>query len=129
MLRGDTVMAESWFREAVRLDTIGLEPSRRLAVFLAGRGDQVGAAEVLGAVVARVDRSEEYRRSLLGGPGAGLYLETKLRLALVKMNLGEWDVAVGLCESVLELAPEHPTARQLVESARSRQVPRFVMWP
>ncbi|MBN2537253.1 glycosyltransferase family 39 protein [candidate division WOR-3 bacterium] len=129
LLRGDTVTAEAWFREAARKDTLGVEPARRLGVFLAGRGDQAGAAEAFGGIVSRVERNEEYRESLLGTPAVGLYLETKLRLAVSKMNLGEWDAAIAQCEDVLELAPEHPTARQLLEGANNRQVPKFILWP
>ena len=113
---------------AAQKDTLGIEPARRLGVFLASRGDQAGAADVLGTIIGRIDGNEEYSKMLLGTPAAGLYVETKLRLAVAKMNLGGWEEAVRLCEDVLELVPEHPTARQLLESAKKQQVPKFIRW-
>lgn len=126
--QGQDKDAERLYRSAVLLDSLALEPGLRLGMLLAAREEHEAEASVYQGVLVRVERNPEYLNSVLRGPEFGLYLGLKLRLAAALLNLGEWERAARLCEDVLGLAPENSTARQLLDAAGQREVPKFILW-
>lgn len=129
LARRETTQATLRYEHAAAADTFALLPPLKIALVHATMGRHAEAAEVLRRAVHRVETNSRFRNAILRSVSdATLYSELKLRLSLALMNLGKWDEAAQQASGVLEFAPNHRTASQLLEAARQHTVPSFVLW-
>lgn len=127
--RGDTTRATFRYERAATGDTFALLPPLRMALVHTARRRHAEATDVLQRAIRRIETNNQFRKAILRSPpDLALYSELKLRLCLALMNLAKWEDAARQASEVLEFAPSHRTARQLLEAARQRAVPSFVLW-
>jgi 4-amino-4-deoxy-L-arabinose transferase-like glycosyltransferase/tetratricopeptide (TPR) repeat protein len=124
----DTSGARAEYLMAGRLDTLAVDPMNRLVALHTAARDFRGAVQTATVGLGRIEGNKAWLKTLLAGPAANAYFELKLRLSAAYMNLGEWDRAQQQAEEVLKFAPEHPAARQLLDGAKQKKIPEFLVW-